>query len=74
MEFLIGCHHVFVAVFLALFTHLTSDCGGEIAGPVEVNVPVDLAAIEFSEVDGVLLRYVRIAIQFTNDRAILTLN
>ena len=41
---------------------------------MEVDVPVDLLALEFSEVRGVLLRYVRIAIKFANDGAIFTLN
>ena len=59
-ELLIGCHHVLVAVFLTLFALVIGNCGGKIAGPVEVDVPVDLLAIQFSEVRGVLLRYVRI--------------
>ncbi len=53
-EFFISCHHVVVAVFLPLPVFTIGDCGGEITGSMEVDVPVDLLAIQFSEIRGVL--------------------
>ncbi len=57
-----------------LFTLLISDGVGEITGSVEVDVPVDLLTIEFREIGGVLLRYVGIAVELADDRAIFTFN
>lgn len=41
---------------------------------MEVDVPVDLSAFQLGKVRGVLLRYVRVAIELANDGAVLTFN
>ncbi len=73
-ELLIGCHHVLIAVLLRLFALLIREGGGEIAGPVDIDVSVDLTGIEFSKIRGVLLRDVCVTIELADDRAIFTFN
>lgn len=61
-------------ILLPLLAFTIGDDGGEIAGAMEVNVPIDLLAIELSKVRSVLLRDMRVTIELSDNRAILSFN
>ena len=69
-----SCRHVVVAVFLALLALCIRYRGWEIARAVEVYVSIDLMTIQLSKISGIVLGYVCVAIEFTDDGTIFTFN
>ena len=54
-QLVIGRHHIFIAIFLALFALVIGDVGGEVARAVEVEIARGLVLIELGKLGGVLL-------------------
>ena len=74
LEFLIRRHHGAIRIALALLALGVGRDFGEEAGPVEVEVRVQVLAVEGVEARGVFLWQMRIAPVFAHDRAVLALD
>ena len=73
VQLLIGCHHVAVKVYLLLFAFAIGGYGWKVAGAVEVDVSIDVLAVQPCKIGDVLLQDVRVPVDFTDNRAVFTL-